>query len=234
MANRNFANGGKVYAMHTMPALLDCNFIVDSSNGNGLGIRSLKGPMIQNVFMHTSATPGAGNSNLASPNVVVTNPNPGSGTIIIQLQDNFNRSLSGFNAIVSPVSGTPLTSTTANVANVIVSLGTASLAQWQARGLPLGITPAVGVSFVASSSGVIGGSAAVEIAAAAGSGVASIETLGDPNLSLSPDPTKNQGFGGQIILQCRDYAGAIVAPANGSVISISMYLSNSSVLVQGE
>lgn len=234
MANRNFSNGGKIYAMHTMPALLDCNFVVDSTNGNGLGIRSLKGPMIQNVFMHTSASPGVGNSNPASPNVAVVNPNPAAGTIVIQLQDNFNRSLSGFNAIVSPVSGSPLTATTANVSYIIVSLGTASAAQWQAKGLPIGITPAVGVSFVASASGTIGGSAAVEIAAAAGSGIASIETLGDPNLSLSPSPSANQGFGGQIILQCRDYAGAIAAPANGSVISISMYLSNSSVLVQGE
>lgn len=234
MANRNWANGGKIMAMESAPVLLSCNFVVDSTNGNGLGIRSLKGPAVQNVFMHTSASPGNGNSNPASPNVPVLNPNPASGTIVIQLQDNYNRSLSGFNAIVSPVSGSPLTSTTANVANIIVSLGTATAAQWQAKGLPKGITPAVGVSFVASASGLIGGSAAVEIAAALGSGVASIETLGDPNLSLAPSPSASQGFGGQIIVQCRDYAGAIVAPADGSVISISMYLSNSSVSVQGE
>lgn len=234
MANRNFSNGGKIWAMESAPVLISCNFVVDSTNGNGLGIRSLKGPMVQNVFMHTSASAGPGNSNPASPNVVVTNPNPASGTIVIQLQDNFNRSLSGFNAIVSPVSGTPLTATTANTAYIIVSLGTATAAQWQAKGLPKGISPAVGVSFIASASGTIGGSAAVEIAAAAGSGVASIETLGDPNLSLSPNPSVSQGFGGQIIVQCRDYAGAIVAPADGSVISISMYLSNSSVSIQGE
>lgn len=234
MANRNWASGGKIYSMHVKPVLLDCNFVVDSTNGNGLGIRSLKGPAVQNVFMHTSASPGAGNSNPATPGVSVINPNPAAGTIIIQLQDNYNRSFSGFNAIVSPVSGTPLTSTTANVANVIVSLGTATLAQWQAKGLPRGITPAVGVAFVPSASGLIGGSAAVEIAAAAGSGVMSIETLGDPNLTLSPAPSQSQGFGGQIILQVRDITGALANPANGSVISIAMYLSDSSVQVQGE
>ncbi len=234
MANRNFSNGGKIYTMHTKPVLLDCNFIVDSTNGNGLGIRSLKGPMIQNVFMHTSSTPGAGNSNPASPNVTVTNPNPTAGTIVIQLQDNYNRSLSGFHAIVSPVSGTPLTATTINVPVIIVSLGTATLAQWRAKGLPLGITPAVGVAFVPTASGTIGGSAAVEIAAAAGSGVMSIETLGDPNTTIAPDPTANQGFGAQLILQVRDITGALAAPADGSVISISMYLSDSSVMVSGE
>lgn len=223
MANRNFSSGGKLYSMHTMPVLVDCNFVVDSTNGNGLGIRSLKGPLVANVFMNTSA-PLAGSGN----------PNPTAGTIVIQLQDNYNRSLSGFDSRVSPVSGTPLTSTTINVPAVIVSLGTATTAQWQAKGLPIGITPAIGVAFVPTASGTIGGSAAVEIAAATGTGIASIETLGDPNATIAPDPTQNQGFGAQIILQCRDYAGAIAAPANGSVISIAMYLSNSSVLVQGE
>lgn len=216
------------------PVLLNCNFVVDSTNGNGLGLRSLKGPMVQNAFMHTTVSPGAGNSNPASPNVVVTNPNPAAGTIVIQLQDNYNRSICGFDARVSPVSGSPLTSTTANVAYIIVSLGTATAAQWQAKGLPIGITPAVGVSFIASASGTIGGSAAVEIAAALGTGVCSIETLGDPNLSIAPDPSVSQGFGAQFILQCRDYAGAIVAPADGSVISLCFYLSDSSVQVQGE
>ncbi len=221
MANRNWSNGGKIYAMHTSPVLLDCNFVVDSANGNGLGIRSLKGPTIANVYMHTSASPAAGN------------PNPAAGTIVIQLMDNYNRSLSGFNAIVSPVSGTPLTATVNHTAYIIVSLGTATAAQWQAVGVPAGITPAVGVAFIATASATIGGAAAVEVAAAAGSGICSIETLGDPNTTLAPSQL-NQSTGGQIILQCRDYAGAIAAPADGSVISIAMLLSNSSVMVQGE
>lgn len=237
MANRNFASAGKIYSMHIKPVLLDCNFVVDSTNGNGLGIRSLKGPMIQNVFMHTTATPGAGNSNPASPNVVVTNPNPASGTIVIQLQDNFNRSLSGFNAIVSPVSGTPLlvasAGLTVGVAYIIVSLGTTTTAAWHALGVPAGVAPAVGVSFIAKATSALG-TGAVEITAATGSGICSIETVGDPNLSIAPDLSQNQGFGAQLILQCRDYAGALAAPANGSVISISMYLSDSSILVQGE
>ncbi len=226
MANRNWASGGKIYSMHVSPVLLDCNFIVDSTNANGLGIRSLKGPAIANVFMNTSQTPASGS------------PNPAAGSIIVQFQDNYNRSLSGFKAIISPASGSPLTATTVHVPVVITSLGTATAAQalsdLRAVGLPIGITPAVGVSFVPTSSATIGHSIAVQIAAAAGSGVASIETLGDPNLSIAPDPTQNQGFGAQMILQCRDYAGAIVAPAAGSVISLSFYLSNSSVQVQGE
>lgn len=226
MANRNWASGGKIYSMHVSPVLLDCNFVVDSTNGNGLGIRNLKGPAVKAVYMHTSASAAAGN------------PNPAAGTILVQLADNYNRSFSGFNAIVSPVSGSALTATTASTPAIIVSLGTAtpaqSLADFQAKGLPVGITPAVGVAFVPTASGTIGHSAAVEIAAATGSGICSIETLGDPNTTISPNPSVGQGYGAYVILQCRDYAGAIAAPADGSVISLGLYLSNSSVLVQGE
>src|SRR5580698_1169620 len=50
---------------------IDCNFIVDSSNGNGLGIRSLKGSGCASVYMHTSATPAAGNPNPASGYILV-------------------------------------------------------------------------------------------------------------------------------------------------------------------
>lgn len=238
MANRNFASGGKIYSMHVKPVLLDCNFVVDSSNVNGLGISSLKGPMIQNVFMHTSATPANGNTNPATPNISVLNPNPAAGTIIVQFQDNFNRSFSGFNQNRSALAGSASTSTTNHVASVITTLGTAtpaqSLSEFQAKGLPKGITPAIGVSFVATASGVIGHSAAVDTPAAAGSGIMNIEVLGDPNLSIAPIPNAGQGYGASMILQCRDASGAIAAPADNSVISLSFYLSDSSVTIQGE
>ena len=240
MANRNFASGGKIYSMHVKPVLLDCNFIVDSTNGNGLGIRSLKGPMIQNVFMHTSATPGAGNSNPATPNVVVTNPNPASGTIVVQLSDNYSRIYTGGNSIISPLSGSALkidnAALTPGVAYVITTLGDATAAKWQSIGLPKGVVPAVGAAFIASSAGgsVNTSSSRVMAVAAAGSGVASIETVGDSNQAIAPQPSASQGFGAQLILQCRDYAGAAVAPVDGTVISLSFYLSDSSILIQGE
>lgn len=219
MANRNWASGGKVYSMHVSPVLLDCNFIVDSTNGNGLGIRSLKGPTIANVFMNTSA-PLSGSGN----------PNPGAGVIVVQLQDNYNRSLSGFNAIISPVSGTPLTSTTTGTVYIIVSLGTTTAAQWQAAGLPSGFTAAVGSAFIATATGAIGGTGAVEITATAGSNITDIETVGDPNTTIA---NTNANTGAQIILQCFKN-GVKAAPADGSVISLAFLLSNSSVQVSGE
>ena len=215
MANRNFA-GQRIWTGHVMPVLLDCNFVVDSSNGNGLGIRSLKGPYVEAVYMHTSATPAAGN------------PNPGNGVIIVQLQDNYNRYYGGWSGQVSPI-GTPVTSTTNHTAYIITSLGTASRAQWTAAGLSPNITPAVGVSFVATQTASIGGSASVAPIATAGSGIDHIEVIGDANLSLAPA----NAAGGQLIFQCFS-AGAAAAPADGTIISLAMLLSNSSVLIQGE
>ena len=55
MSNALGNNGGRLYSFANQPVLIDCNFVVDSTNGNGLGVRSLKGQGVRNVFMHTSA-----------------------------------------------------------------------------------------------------------------------------------------------------------------------------------
>ncbi len=91
-------NGGRLYSFGSQPVLIDCNFVVDATNGNGLGIRSLKGQGVENVFMHTSATPGKG------PNGLL-NPNPASGYAWVQLSANYNRYLGGFSGFVAPVTG---------------------------------------------------------------------------------------------------------------------------------
>lgn len=227
MANRNFSNGGKIYIMETKPVMVTMNFTVTSTNA--AGITNLKGATVANVFMHTSTTPVAGN------------PNPASGTILVQLQDNY-RSLLDFKSAViqSPNSGSAVkidnAAMTAGVAYTITVLGDASLAKWQSIGLPIGVTPAVGVSFIATSDGGLANTSTsrVQASAAAGSGVASVEIVGNTNLAIAPNRLSGQSYGSQIILQCRDYAGALVAPADGSVISLTFMMSDSSVSVQGQ
>ncbi len=151
MANRNYLSN-KMYQLEAYPVLLSCNFVVTPTNG--LGITSLKGAGIRNVFMHTSTTPAAANG--------YTNPNPEAGVIAVQLQDNYNKYLSGFFGSVSYLDGSSQTATTAGRASVITALGTATAAQWVAVGLPVGVTAAVGVAFIATASATIGGSAAVQ------------------------------------------------------------------------
>lgn len=67
MASNAIGNsGGRLYSFGNTPVLIDCNFIVDSTNGNGLGIRSLKGQGVANVYMNTT------NSSLANQLALLT------------------------------------------------------------------------------------------------------------------------------------------------------------------
>lgn len=122
MSNAIGNNGGRIYSFGAQPVLIDCNFVVDATNGNGLGVRSVKGQGVANVFMHTSATAGRG------PNGYL-NPNPASGYALIQLKSNYNRYLGGFNGFVSPVTGSNIlidsttAGLTAGVPYVITAVG---------------------------------------------------------------------------------------------------------------
>lgn len=232
MANQFFQNTGKVYMKHFSPVILDCNFIVDSTNGNGLGIRSLKGGGIQNVFMHTSSTPGVGNAG-------VTNPNPAAGYIAAQLTDNYNRYFYGGFGFVSAVSGTPILVIASGAAMTIgqlytiVTVGTSTAADWVALGVPVGVTAAVGVSFIAAATGAGTGSGAVEVPKATGSGISHIEAVGDPNTTLAPLVPGIGAVGAWIFSQCLGATASgtttlvATAPANGTVISLQFVLSNS-------
>lgn len=237
MANRNFANGGRIYAMHVKPVIVNTKFTVTAANG--LGITNLKGPTVQNVFMHTSTTPAAGNRNPASPNVAVVNPNPAAGTIVVQLQDPYTAILAAEANIISPNSGSGIVVTAAGAhlvagtAYVITVVGTTTAAQWASLGVPAGIVPAVGVSFISGAlTGVGTGTGQVQISAAAGSGLMSIELVGDPTLTSSPNAAASQGYGAQLIFQCRDKTGALAAPADGSTIAIKIYINDSKVPTQ--
>ena len=215
-----------------MPVLIDCNFVVDSTQPNG--ISSLKGAYVKNVFMQTSATKAAG-----SPGGTT---GPAAGTIVVQLDDNYARFLTSFSSIQSPA-GTPVktdnSELTAGVAYTISTLGNASVARWHTLGVPAGITPAVGVSFIAASVGAGANSSTSRVApsAAAGSGIFSIELV-RPQGDLAPALSASQGFGAQLIFQCRNDsssdAPALAAPADGSIISLAMLMSNSSILIAGE
>jgi hypothetical protein len=217
----NGQNGGHYYSNITQPTKIDLNFVVDSTNGNGLGIRSLKSNgYVRNVFMHTSATPGSNDGAL--------NPNPASGLILVQFKNSFNYYLGGFSGFVSPLSGTPLTSTTSGVGYVIVSLGTTTLAQWQAAGVPQGLTPSVGMAFVAIATGAIGGTGAVETPSS--SGIMSLEVVGDPNQSIRNSNVYQNG-GAYLLLQALNTSDAQTAPANNTVIGMSAFFDLSSVSI---
>lgn len=210
----------------------------------------------------------------------VGNPNPGAGVILVQLQDCYNKYFGGNFQAGYALTGSDLTSVTVNLVYVITALGTATLAQWQAKGLPAGITPAVGAAFVASATGTIGGSATVK--AVGSSGIDAIEVIGDPNKTIQSSAALVMGVssGAYLLFQCLGPSGsnaapaltmnsytpagtndggtppiftgtpatltgtvaapaftgsqAAKAPAQNSLLQLEMYLSSSSILVQGE
>lgn len=224
MANRRWTSQF-LYQYETMPVLLSCKFIVNPTDTGGLGITSLKGPGIKSVYMHTSATPATGN------------PNPASGFIQVQFQDNFARLLGFFHSIHDTSTGAALTATVNHTTYLINALGTATTAQWQAVGLPAGVTPAVNAAFTATATATIGGSATVKAVAA--SGITAIEICGGPDTTIALSNSQTNG-GGIITLQCLAATNSSTttlvptAPLANSVIALAFYLSNSANTVSGQ
>ena len=126
MASQLGFNGGRMYAGLIKPVLVDCSFVVDSSNGNGLGIRNLKGSLVRDVFMYTSATAGKGNSGLLNPMAQTASK----GYALIKLKANYFRYAGGFSGFASPTTGSTaaINGSAMTVGNpyIIASVGHAS------------------------------------------------------------------------------------------------------------
>lgn len=228
MANARFTQF--FYTKHMMPTLIDCQFLVDPTNVNGLGISGLKGPGVTAVYMHTSATPAA------------TNPNPANGYVYIQFMDNYFRDYGGYTGMVTPPSGSDIlvasAGTVASTTYVITTVGTTTAAGWQSLGLPVGIVPAVNVPFVATATTTATGTGAVQVPHVNGSGVTVIETVGDASLTLGP---AGNGRGAPYALlrfmgptNSTTTTPIAVAPRDQSLVKMKFYFSNSSVKVAGE
>jgi hypothetical protein len=226
---RGFPNAGHAYSNIVKPIEIDCSFVVDPSNANGLGASSIKSNgFIKSIFMHTSATPGVVDG--------ITNPNPANGVAIIQFKQNFNVWLGGWSVIQSPTTGSALTSVTNHTAYIITALGTTTLAQWVAAGVPAGFTPAVGTSFVAIATGAIGGTGTVAVPGA--SGINDIEMVGNPNTTGNNSNIAANG-GAQVIVQFLGPTSSSVttqlqtAPTALSVVQMMFAFDGSSVTVDG-
>lgn len=207
MANRTWSNFGHFYAPHSMPVLIDCNFNVGSSGA----VSGLVGTTVKSV------------TRLAV------------GQYQVKLQDNYFK-LMGFEGMVrSPVTGSAVlvTAITPGLVYQITTVGTTTTAQWVTAGVPVGITPAVGVVFLAAATSA--GTGAGKLLGAAGN---NLELIGLPNLMLAPSGIANIGalINFQVIgpTDATHTAPIAVDPPSGSSIFLQMYLSNSSVVVQGE
>lgn len=187
-------NGKSLYTNVSKPQDVNLQFTVTPSNG--LGITSLKSNgYVRNVFMHTSTTPAANDG--------YTNPNPAVGFALVQFTNNFNYYLNGFVQAQAPVTGSIKIDNsvlTAGQAYVISTLGNSTTAQWQAVGLPAGITPAVGVSFIATVVGAGGNTSTSRVSTPTTSGVFGAEIVGSPGLMLASSSIATNG-GAWVLMQ---------------------------------
>lgn len=207
MANRNFLSQ-KLYQFQQYPVLLNCVFTVN--NTLGAGVSGLQGMGVRSVFMNSSAPSAA-------------NPNPAAGIIQVQLQDCYNGVLGVWSQAEGPVTGADLTTLSAGVVYQITAVGTTTQTQWETRGVVVGMPAAAGVTFVCKSAGAIGGTGTAKALAAPG--VDSVDLMSDNSNMQVLNSAVNGGS--TLILACRN-AGALAAPAAGTLIRLNMYLSNSS------
>lgn len=277
------------YNPHNKGTLLDCNFIVDTANGNGLGIRSLKGSgRIASVYMNstytatsavnnsvtiTNLSPSTANlkvgmgvsgtgvpvgariaSIVSSTSITITlattggsgtptltfwvapGPNVPVGYIQVNLQDNYNRYLFSASGRGCPVSGSAILVASAGVTlgtmYIITVVGTTTQAGWVSLGLPANITAAVGVSFIAAKTGTATGTGVVEVIAATGSGIFSVELVGDPNqMNSNGVYVLGAAQGMQINSVCLSDSSSdvpqVTQPADNTVMGLFFYMNNS-------
>ena len=229
-------NGKSYYTNVAKPMDVKMTFTVD--NTNALGITSLKSNgFVNNVFMHTTTTPGASNG--------FTNPNPAVGYAMIRLGNNFNKFLGHQCSVQAPNSGSSVkidnSAMTAGQPYVITTLGNATLAKWQAIGLPPGITPAVGCVFIAATDGGTGNVLTSRVQAPSVSGIVTTEIIGTPSTEIA-NSNIVQNAGAIVMLQflaptvsTGAYVSPMVAtaPANGSIVSLTLSFDGSSVTVDG-
>lgn len=225
-------NGKSIYTNVAKPTDINLTFTVTPTNG--LGVTSVKSNgYVRNVFMHTSTTPSANDG--------YTNPNPANGYAFIQFTNNFNVYLNGLTQFQGPVTGSikiDNAALTAGAPYIISTLGNATTAKWQSVGVPPGITPAVGVSFIALNTGTGSNVLTSRVSTPVASGILGAEIVGTPNTMLASSNIATNG--GAWVMVCflgatssSDTTLVATAPAVGTVIGMKFSYDASTVTIDG-
>jgi hypothetical protein len=150
------------------------------------------------------------------------------GVYEIKFQDNYFRYLGHNCQMRSGSTGTTaITAISPGTVYQIAALGAATTAQWVTAGLPVGVTPAVGVPFLcaATSAGT-----SSTCATAVSTEVDAIEIMGNPNKSIL-SPTYPY-----IVIRCMGATSSSVTtnipvdPVSGSKLDLEFIFRNSSIL----
>lgn len=120
-----------------------------------------------------------------------------------------------------------------------LSVDDSNTTDWNAVGVPKGVSPVPNVSFIAKAVG--SGSSTGTVKAVGISGISSIEVIGDPTLSLGPTPERGSpNVGGWVLVQFLAPTSSSVttliptAPAAGTVVYMGFYVEQASIVIAGE
>lgn len=102
-----------------------------------------------------------------------------------------------------PVAGPPSEGVIPTGFTFAQTVYTTNLKDWQSVGVPKGVVPAVGVSFIATATGYSTGGGSTGLVKLIGSsGICGVEIIGDPNMSIAPIPMSGSpNVGGWILLR---------------------------------
>ncbi len=213
-------NGKSYYTNVAKPQDIALQFTVTATNG--LGVTSVKSNgYVRNVFMHTSTTPAANNG--------YTNPNPANGIVMIQMRNNFNAFLGAIASVTSTSQTDTKIDNSALVAGnvyVITTLGNATAAKWLAIGVPVGVTPAVGVAFVALNNGGAGNTLTSRVQVPNQSNISNIEFFGNPIATSNSNVNSNSGQ--YLLAQCMSPVIAVATGTSGDAVTNNAGVLNSS------
>lgn len=202
---------------------------------SGVGIApTVPGTIVVPVSIATNAT--AANITTALSTVIAALPSPVSGVFSFTTSGGGGSTLTVTSTANVPLAGPPQTGSIAGTAwTFATTVSNTNLQNWQTVGVPQGVVPAVGVSFIATASGQSTGGGSTGLVVAPGvSAILSIETIGDPNQSIFPIPMGGSpNHGGWVLIQflaptisgsAYDTPMIPTAPANNTVISMTMFL----------
>lgn len=176
-----------------------------------------------------AALPAAQPGNLSAPSGVFGFTTAGTTTV------------TATSTLNAPLPGAPAEGLIATGFTFAVTKDQTNLQNWQAVGLPKGVNPAVGVSFIATATGYSsrGGSTGL-VQLALVSSISNVEIVGAASLSMAPIPMGgSSNVGGWILLKFLAATSASVttqiatAPAAASIVHASFYVEQSSVQISG-
>ena len=236
--NATFLTGDTVLACDTVASLVVGMLVTDVTNGGAfapgtviVSIDSIAVSIkVSSPALADSLPPDAMSYQLAP---AAGNPLPNKGYIVVNLSGFHNMFLGSF-ASYSSAHDSPVGlagSLSIGQAYVIQSIGSSTLADFQASGFPVGYPLAVGASFIATSTGAGSGSGQVYPQGKMGAITSFI--VGDPNLMIQGSLPSGI-LGSQIILRTMQDSSSTKEFQNGTRINLSLYLSDSSVKVLGQ